>query len=106
MRTVSIVFAMLAMLLLNFGGTGFAEGEKCSDGFAAPTCPDATMFCDSEVGRCIGVAVSGVCTKRPEVCTQEISYVCGCDGTTYRNDCERKRAGVPKKNEGKCAEES
>lgn len=28
--------------------------------------------------------------------------VCGCDGKTYNNDCERQKKHVGKKNDGSC----
>ena len=41
--------------------------------------------------------------KTPKTdCVDTVGYVCGCNGTTYKNPCEAKLAGVLKWEDGKC----
>jgi len=46
----------------------------------------------------------GTCLPRPtaESCPSDGDAVCGCDGTSYANDCRRKAAGVPLRALGEC----
>lgn len=66
-----------------FPGGECAEGEVCD-----------VRSCSEEA--------SGVCVARPEGCPAVEDPVCGCDGATYANDCERLRAGAALDHAGAC----
>ena len=76
-----------------------ANGLPCSVCNSDDDC-SAGQFCDCRTASC-GKA-GGVCVTRPEVCSQIAAPVCGCDGMTYANDCERQAAGACKRHEGAC----
>lgn len=76
------------------------DGEVCG-GIQGLPCEQG-QFCEQEAGSCSAADLQGVCVDIPEVCTQQYDPVCGCDGETYGNDCERRRAGVQKDHDGEC----
>ena len=58
--------------------------------------------CEGPKGSCESLTVPGWCLPMPEECPDVDIPVCGCDGTTYANDCERKIARTWLDHEGEC----
>jgi hypothetical protein len=62
-------------------------------------CP-ATDLCERVPGTCRG---PGLCRPVPPLCAEAPDLVCGCDGVTYLNECERRTAGATAFGPGACA---
>ena len=56
-------------------------------------------MCLNTVGDCLG---EGLCTEQPLVCPMVWDPVCGCDESTYPNECSALLAGVNVAYEGEC----
>jgi hypothetical protein len=69
-----------------------AAGAECGPG----------QVCDLPPASCDDPAAPGRCVWRPESCEPDWSPVCGCDGVSYRNDCERLLAGAALRSSDYC----
>jgi hypothetical protein len=83
-------------------GTNSSSSKRCG-GFEGKTC-DTGEFCDYAVGTCGDLDGAGTCFKNSGLggCGAVWQPVCGCNGRTYGNECERLIDGVSKRSEGEC----
>jgi hypothetical protein len=78
--------------------------DECSPNY--PKCAFLGKYCywpegqcgpaEETRGRCISGATLAFCKDRPD------NILCGCDGITYRNECEAQAARTSVKSRGPC----
>jgi len=93
------------VFLLSLGSTRawtVKLGETC-DGIAALRC-DQGLWCEHAPGQCKVADGAGACAPEEGIMCDAIYHpVCGCDGKTYGNDCERRTAKAQLDHVGECA---
>jgi hypothetical protein len=95
---LGVVIASLA----GGGATAAGLGQVCG-GRLGIGC-DRGLFCDFQPGTCGSFLAEGTCVRVPRFCQRRLTFrpVCGCNGNTYPNDCQRRQAIVSKQHDGRC----
>ena len=103
-RGIAISFAAAVALLVSIPTEAEAVGvgKACGGFIFPPNQCNAGLFCQKKAGECFFPDIGGTCARVPRFCPHIYRPVCGCDGKTYPNDCERMRAKVSKNHDGKC----
>jgi Kazal-type serine protease inhibitor domain len=98
----AICVALAFAVLMGLPGTAGAAhvGEKCQ--IPGDSCGPA-LWCEPPTDTCFLFNATGHCVRVPKGCpSQIVRPVCGCNGQTYGNDCQRLQAKEAKKHNGKC----
>ena len=90
--------------LASVGATAANLDEACG-GPTGITCNSA-LWCRKPAGQCSVADAAGKCEKAPAFCMRVYRQVCGCNGKTYANDCERQRVKVQLDHDGACKKEN
>ena len=90
---------------LGAGGAMAANLDEACGGKDAITCNSA-LWCQKAAGQCAVAEAPGKCDKAPSFCMRVSRPVCGCNGKTYPNDCERQRVKVQLDHVGACKKEN
>jgi hypothetical protein len=100
------IAALIIVLGVAFGSAGASAAnlDEACGGKDQITCNSA-LWCQKGGGQCAAADAPGKCDKAPSFCMRVSRPVCGCNGKTYANDCERQRVKVQLDHVGACPKE-
>lgn len=98
-----IALSLIALGLIGLGSSA-ASAANLDEPCGGPnkiTCNSA-LYCQLPAGQCSAADVAGTCAKTPDFCMRVSRPVCGCNGKTYPNECEARKAKVAIDSTGAC----
>ena len=107
-RLRRLTVAALALALGAALGSADAAAANLDEACGGPTgitCNSA-LWCQKAEGQCTVADAPGKCDKPITFCMRVSRPVCGCNGKTYANDCERQRVKVQLDHAGACKKEN
>ena len=105
-RLVGALLVVLAGAGVGLTGAKAANLDEACGGKDAITCNSALWCQKTTAGQCGVEDAVGRCDKAPAFCMRVSRPVCGCNGKTYPNDCERQRLKVQLDYVGACKVET
>lgn len=101
MKPRTILLALFALALISTAGAASAQTGQTCGGIGNLQCPSG-QACLFPFGQCNQPDLAGTCVVVEETCPKQGPPICGCDGTTYANQCEIAKAGVRPERRGNC----
>jgi hypothetical protein len=99
LAVIAIVAALVAMTSVS--APAISLGQFCG-GILDIRC-DQGLFCDLVGSVCGAGDRGGTCAHIPRACTRGVQRpVCGCNGKTYGNNCDRRIARASRWHAGAC----
>src|SRR3984957_983979 len=100
-RLVTAMLVVVAGAAWGSPGAGAANLDEACGGPDHITCNSA-LYCQLPAGQCSSPDTAGTCLKAPDFCMRVSRPVCGCNGKTYANECEARKARVAIDTTGAC----
>ena len=100
-KCAAAALMMLAGVALGSVAARAANLDEACGGPNKITCNSA-LYCQLPAGQCGAPDVAGTCSKAPDFCMRVSRPVCGCNGKTYPNECEARKARVAIDSTGAC----
>jgi hypothetical protein len=103
-----LTVAMLTIAVSMAFASAVARAANLDEACGGPTgitCNSA-LWCQKAEGQCAAADAPGKCDKPVTFCMRVSRPVCGCNGKTYANDCERQRVKVQLDHTGACKKET
>jgi hypothetical protein len=100
-RLIAMTLVVVSGMALGSSGVSAANLDEACGGKDGITCNSA-LWCRKAVGQCAVEDAPGACEKAPNFCMRISRPVCGCNGKTYPNECEARRAKAQIDHTGTC----
>jgi hypothetical protein len=100
-KCAAAALILLAGVALGSVAARAANLDEACGGPSKITCNSA-LYCQLPAGQCGAPDAAGTCLKAPDFCMRVSRPVCGCNGKTYPNECEARKARVAIDTTGAC----